>query len=181
MKLAEIKETVPISEGVTVAAEGNTITAKGKFGEAKRFCNDPRISIKIEGNNVVLLAKNASKKHKRLIAAMASHIENIIYGAKNNNEYRLKICASHFPMQVSMEGNTIVVKNLFGEKIPRRTELSKDVKVAVQGDKIIVAGPDIEKVGETAARIEKTCKITGRDKRVFQDGIYLVERNGRLV
>jgi len=110
---------------------------------------------------------------------MASHVENIIDGVKNGNEYKLKICASHFPMQVSMEGNTIIVKNFFGEKIPRKTALSKEVQIKVQGDKIMVSGPDIEKVGETVSKIEHTCYIANRDRRVFQDGIYLIERNGK--
>ncbi len=40
-------------------------------------------------------------------------------------------------------------------------------------DEIIVSGPDIEKVGQTAANIEQSTKYLKRkDKRVFQDGIY---------
>ena len=181
MRIDELKETVNISEGVTVNVDGATITVKGSQGEIKKSCNDSTISIKVDGNSVVLTAKNASKKQKRILETMVSHIENMIEGVKNNYEYKLKICASHFPMQVAMEGNTIVVKNFFGEKIPRKKVLSKDVQVKVQGDKIIITGADIEKVGETAARIEQTCETRNKDKRVFQDGIYLIEKNGRAI
>mgnify|MGYP000225838052 CR=1 FL=1 len=33
-----------------------------------------------------------------------------------------------------------------------------------------------EKVGQTAANIEKATRVKGYDTRVFQDGIYLVSR-----
>ena len=33
-----------------------------------------------------------------------------------------------------------------------------------------------EKVGQTSANIERACRIRGRDRRVFQDGIYIVEK-----
>ncbi len=181
MKLKELKNSVQIPEGVTVTVEGSTVTAKGQHGEVKRTWNEPTVSIKVEGNSAVVSAKNATKKQKRIISTMASHIENIIDGVKNNNEYKLKICASHFPMQVSTEGNVFVVKNFFGEKIPRKRTVSKDVKINIQGDKIMIAGPDIEKVGETASIIEHMCKVTNRDKRIFQDGIYLVEKNGKEI
>ena len=181
MKLQELKQTVNILEGVAISIDGNVITAKGPHGEVNRRWKEPKVSIKVEGNQVVLLAKNASKKQKRIISTMKAQIKNIINGVKNNNEYKLKICASHFPMQVSTEGRTFIVKNLFGEKIPRKTELLKDVQVKVQGDKITISGPDVEKVGETATKIEQVCRITNRDRRVFQDGIYLIERKGKVV
>ena len=181
MKLAELKETIAIPEGITVNVNKNEVTAKGKYGEIKRSWNEPRITVKIDEGKVSLLSKNASKKQKRALMTMRAHIKNMINGVMNNNEYKLKMCASHFPMQVTMEGNAIVVKNFIGEKIPRKIELSKDVQVKVQGDKIIVTGPDIEKVGETAARIETICRITNRDRRVFQDGIYIIEKNGKVI
>jgi large subunit ribosomal protein L6 len=84
-------------------------------------------------------------------------------------------------MQVAMDGATLVVKNFFGEKIPRKVQLGKDIQVKVQGDKIIVSGADIDKVGETASRIEQLCRITNRDRRVFQDGIFLIEKNGKAI
>lgn len=181
MNIAELKETVAVPEGVTISIEGNIIKAKGPFGEATRKWNDLDVLIKMESGKVTVSSKNASKKQKRVIETMTAHVKNIISGVTKNNEYKLKICASHFPMQVSMEGNTIVVKNFFGEKIPRRTELMKDVKVVVQGDKIIVSGPDVEKVGAVTSQIEQTCRITNRDRRVFQDGIYLIEKNGKAI
>ncbi|HIH39183.1 TPA: 50S ribosomal protein L6 [Candidatus Woesearchaeota archaeon] len=181
MRIPELKQTVSIPEGVSVALHHNKITAKGQHGEISRIWNEPRITVKVENNQVTISSKNATKKQKRIIATTRAQIRNIVNGVKNGNEYKLKVCASHFPMQIAMEGNTIVIKNFFGEKIPRKTNLPKDVQVKIQGDKISVTGPDVEKVGKTASLIEQTCRIANRDRRVFQDGIFLIEKNGKTI
>jgi large subunit ribosomal protein L6 len=70
------------------------------------------------------------------------------------------------------------VDNFLGEKTPRTTRIVGDCKVAVKGTELTVQGIDKEEVGQTVANIEKLTKVKKRDPRVFQDGIYLIERNG---
>ena len=41
---------------------------------------------------------------------------------------------------------------------------------------MILSGIDKEKVGQTMANIEQATRVRGFDIRVFQDGIYLVEK-----
>ncbi|MGC8671205.1 MAG: 50S ribosomal protein L6, partial [Thermoprotei archaeon] len=41
------------------------------------------------------------------------------------------------------------------------------------GDIIKVRGPDKYAVGQTAANIVSACKLSGYDRRVFQDGIFI--------
>ncbi|HOV66806.1 MAG TPA: 50S ribosomal protein L6, partial [Methanoregulaceae archaeon] len=43
-------------------------------------------------------------------------------------------------------------------------------------DAVTLSGIDKEKVGNSAANIEHATRIRNRDPRVFQDGIYIVER-----
>jgi large subunit ribosomal protein L6 len=181
MRIAELKETVEILEGVSVVVSTGKVIVKGQHGEATRTWRNPKVDIKVEGNEVVLSSKNASKNQKRDLETTKAHIQNLVNGVKNGNEYKMKVCSSHFPVQVSMDGQTLVVKNFFGEKIPRRTELPKDAQVKIQADKISVTGPDIEKVGQVVSMIEQTCRITNKDRRRFQDGIYLTEKNGKPV
>jgi large subunit ribosomal protein L6 len=52
-----------------------------------------------------------------------------------------------------------------------------DVVVRLEGkSNVLVSGVDREKVGQTAAIIERACKIRGRDRRIFQDGVYIVSK-----
>jgi large subunit ribosomal protein L6 len=41
---------------------------------------------------------------------------------------------------------------------------------------VTVSGTDKELVGQTAANIEKCATVKNRDRRVFQDGIYLINK-----
>lgn len=69
-----------------------------------------------------------------------------------------------------------MIQNFLGERYPRKAEILETVKVEVKGEIITVTGIDKEKVGQTAANIERATKVKNRDIRVFQDGIYIVKR-----
>jgi large subunit ribosomal protein L6 len=48
--------------------------------------------------------------------------------------------------------------------------------VEIRGQEVIVEGIDKEECGQTAANLEQATKIKDKDPRVFQDGIYIVEK-----
>ncbi|MGB1098957.1 MAG: 50S ribosomal protein L6, partial [Poseidonia sp.] len=50
-----------------------------------------------------------------------------------------------------------------------------DVKVSNKVE-VTVSGIDKEAVGQTAANIERCTTVKKRDRRVFQDGIYLLNK-----
>ena len=50
------------------------------------------------------------------------------------------------------------------------------IDVAINGDEVVLTGPDIRHVGQTAANIEQVTMIKGYDPRVFQDGIYITQK-----
>jgi large subunit ribosomal protein L6 len=54
--------------------------------------------------------------------------------------------------------------------------LPPDVNVQVKGQDIYVSGLDNQVVGLAAGKIMRLTKVKNRDRRVFQDGIYLVEK-----
>ena len=69
---------------------------------------------------------------------------------------------------------------MLGEKVPRVAALPwtpADVQVKIENKSdVVVSGADREKVGQTAANIERACKVKKRDPRVFQDGIYIISK-----
>jgi large subunit ribosomal protein L6 len=78
---------------------------------------------------------------------------------------------------MSVKGNTFVVNNYFGEKVPRNADILSGVDVKVSNKvEVTVSGIDKELVGQTAANIEKCATVKNRDRRVFQDGIYLINK-----
>jgi large subunit ribosomal protein L6 len=88
----------------------------------------------------------------------------------------MKTVFSHFPIKNIVEGNHLVIQNFLGERAPRKADILPDVKVEVKAETITVSGVDKERVGQTAANIERATKVTNRDIRVFQDGIYIIKR-----
>ena len=100
----------------------------------------------------------------------------MIRGVNEGFTYELKICSGHFPMTVKKEGEEVVISNFLGEKIPRKSKIIQGVDLEVKGDMIIVKSPDREKAGQTAANLEKATFIKKRDRRIFQDGCYIVSK-----
>ena len=149
---------------------------KGKKGEVKRTFNFPRIEIKKEQGNIVVTAKKVTRREKTLLGTTKAHIKNLIIGVTEGHAYKLKVCSGHFPMNVSLSGNVLSIKNFLGEKVPRTLKIKDGATVKVDGEEVSVEGIDIEKVGQVAADIEQLTRVTNKDIRIFQDGIYIVEK-----
>ena len=113
------------------------------------------------------------------VGTFESHIENVFHGVTEGWEYEMEVFYSHFPMQVTVEGDDVVIENFLGEKAARRTTVHGDTDVSVDGEELTVTGPDIEAVGQTAADIEQLTRINDKDVRVFQDGVYITRKPNR--
>ena len=44
------------------------------------------------------------------------------------------------------------------------------------GEDVVVQGPSLEDVSQTAANIELSTKIKNKDQRVFLDGLYIYSK-----
>ena len=91
-------------------------------------------------------------------------------------EYRMKMVYSHFPIQLKLQGNRLEIANFLGEKKARYARIEPGVTAKIANDEVVLTGIDRELVGTSAANIEHATHIRNRDPRVFQDGIYIVQR-----
>lgn len=167
---------VLIPEGVQIDISGNDISVKGKLGEVKKTFDFNKIKITKEDKKLVLEPKSKLRKHKAYTGTITAHINNLVKGVNEGHQYKLKILYAHFPVNVSVNGNRVVIKNFVGEKSPRYANIVSNTKVEVKGHEIFVTGIDIEEVGQTAANIEQATRIKKRDLRVFGDGIFIVSK-----
>jgi len=173
-----LRKEIEIPEGVHVELGEQFTVKKGHF-EIKKKLFYPTIEVKKEGEKIVITPKKFTKREKKIINTFKSHLLNMFKGVQEPYVYKMKICSSHFPMGVAIEGKTLVVKNYLGEKVPRKTQIPENVDVKIEGDNITITSPDREIAGMTATRFEQCTRITNRDRRVFQDGIWLVEKGKR--
>jgi large subunit ribosomal protein L6 len=176
MKQGYMKE-VKIPEDVEVFVEGKKMTVKGPKGELSREFDDCRFSsvlIEKKDNKIEIRIDDAQRrKHVAFAGSIAAHLRNMISGVKKEYTYSMRIFYTHFPISVSVKDREIHIKNFLGEKGARIAKIAGEADVKIDKDMIIITGVNKEHVGQTAANIEKACKIKGRDRRVFQDGIYL--------
>ncbi|RLI80238.1 50S ribosomal protein L6 [Archaeoglobales archaeon] len=174
-RVVEIPENVNVDvKGGTM--EGYTITAKGPKGENSRFLKFRGIYIEKEDSKIRVYTKEEKSRLKAMVGTFASHINNLIKGVVDGFEYKLKVVYAHFPVKVRVEGREVVIENFLGEKHPRRAKIVGRAEVEIKGNEIIVKGVDKEECGQTAANLEQATRIKNLDVRVFQDGIYIVEK-----
>ncbi len=176
IKMMDINEEIQLVEGINVEVKDNMVKVEGSLGKLERRFAYPNVELKKQENKIQLTSKKASKREKRMINTFKAHIKNMIKGTSDGFEYKLKICSSHFPMTVTVENNFVVIKNFLGEKVPRKAKIIEGIDVKIEGNDVIIKGVDLEKTGQTAANIESSCKVTNKDRRVFQDGVYIYEK-----
>ena len=176
----DLEEKIEIPDGIQVT-DGGEIVVKGPKGELKRKFTFPGVSIKVQGKDIIISAKATTKREKKIIYTYKAHINNMLKGVQEAWIYRMKICASHFPMNVSVSGQDFIVKNFLGEKVPRMLKIKQGVTVKVDGKDVVIESIDKELAGNTASEIELLTVIRGRDLRVFQDGIYITEKAGKPI
>ncbi len=177
----EIFQEIEIPYGVEVVINGSEIIINGKEGENKRSFKLRKIKLEKKDNKIIVGQKNATKNEKKIINTTVAHIKNMIKGVQKKFKYNLKVCFSHFPISVKMEGRNIIVKNFLGEKIDRKTTVPEGVEVEVDKEFITITSTNKEKAGEAAANFERVTKIKNRDRRIFQDGIFITSKTGREI
>jgi large subunit ribosomal protein L6 len=171
-----IKEEVSIPEDVEVRLENTNISIKGPKGEISREFTYPNVLIDKNDDTLSLLTRFPKKKDKSMIGTTKAHLSNMIIGVTNGFTYHMKIVFAHFPMTLKVEENNVIIENFIGERSPRNAKIVGSAKVDVKGDEVLVSGINKEDVGQTMANLEQATKIRGKDPRVFQDGIYLVDK-----
>ncbi len=175
-KEKEISEKINIPSGVDVNLDNSLVKVKGKLGELEKKFIYPKIKIFKENSSIVLSSEISSRDYKRILYSFKSHIQNMMTGVQDGFTYQLKVCSGHFPMSLKVEKDKVLISNFLGEKIPRISKILPDVNVKVEGDTVTVSGIDLENAGQTAANLEIVTRIKARDRRVFQDGIWITSK-----
>jgi large subunit ribosomal protein L9e len=96
------------------------------------------------------------------VRTVCSHIENMIVGVTRGFTYKMQFVYSHFPINVSLTGDTVEIRNFLGERPVRKVKLSPGVKYARSDsvkDQIELSGIDIAAVSLVAAKIQQSTNM----------------------
>jgi large subunit ribosomal protein L6 len=174
-------KSVEIPDGIEVRQDGHSLVVKGPSGELSRDFRHPKITTKVRGSEVSFTAADKRKKSRAMLGTYAAHLRNMITGVTRGWESRLKVVYSHFPAKLGVEGDKVLIQNFMGERSPRKAQIAGQTKVEIKKEEIVVSGIDKEATGQTAANIELATKVTGYDRRIFQDGCYITQKCSPMV
>ena len=173
-KAYDVRAVIP--SGISCKVSGNMVQFSKGGVHTDRKIEIPGVKIEVSGSDFVISSSIANKKLIAKIRAQLAHVKNIFLGLNERFVYELEICNVHFPMTVKVDGTKLVINNFLGEKVPRVAEIVSGVEVKIEGSKIKLMSADIEKAGQTAANIEKASTVRNKDRRIFQDGIFITKK-----
>ena len=175
----KLSKTIEIPEGIEVNVDGSALTIKGSEGENKRTFDTINLIFEKKDNQIIIGSEKSTKREKKMMNTIAAHIKNMIEGVEKKFEYKLKVCFSHFPISVEIKENEAIIKNFLGEKIPRKVKIPEGVEVKIDKEIITITSLDKELAGQGAANFETATRIRMKDRRIFQDGIFITNKAGR--
>ncbi len=174
------EEIIEIPDGISCSISGQVLKCSLGSLTVEKLISLPNIYISINDGKILLSSKG-SKKELKIIKSYSAHIKNIFLGLKKPFVYKLEACNVHFPITLKLEKKRLIINNFLGEKVPRAADILFGVSIDIKGQKITLSSYDKSSAGQTAANIEKATKIKNRDRRIFQDGIFIVEKPGKSI
>ena len=168
--------TYEIPEGVEFRKDEEFLIAKGPKGDLKKLFKHPQIKVSINDKKIEIKSDSERRKTKAIMGTWEVLVKNMALGVSKGYEAEVKLLHSHFPAKLELKDNKLLVSNFLGERRARSATLPKGVEVKIDKNIITITGTDKELIGQAGTRIENTTKIKGFDRRIFQDGCYMVKK-----
>lgn len=170
------KLPIEIPQGVEVAIDGQTITAKGPLGTESVTVRE-EINIAKEDNKVVLTRKDEERKTRALHGLSRTLVANAINGVKTGFEKNLELQGVGY--RAAMQGTTLNLQ--LGYSHPINIVPPKGITITVdQNTKITVKGSNKQLVGDVAADIRsKRPPEVYKGKGVRYEGEYVRRKAGK--
>jgi large subunit ribosomal protein L6 len=177
-KEIEVHElTILVPENVKVTEKHRILNVEGPLGKTRKNFKKIPVDLQVNGKNILLKSLGIRKKDYAIFKTSESIIKTLIKGIQLGYTFKMKIVYAHFPITVKVKDDNILVENFQGERAARVSKIVGDTKVVTKGDDVIITGPVLTDVSQTAASLQQNTKVKNKDHRVFLDGIYLFEKS----
>ena len=165
---------------VEVEINARVVTVKGPRGSLTRDFKNINMDLRRVGTKGIRVDLwFATRKQLACVRTVCSHIDNMMVGVTRGFLYKMRFVYSHFPINVTLAGDVVEIRNFLGEKRVRKVKLLEGVsyiRSAEVKDEIQLLGNDIANVSLTAAQIQQSTNVRNKDLRKFLDGIYVSEK-----
>ena len=156
-RIGRMPIAIPAGTNVTVA-DGNVVTVTGKLGTLTQTFSS-RMSIKVEGNEVIVTRPTDEKQDKSLHGLTRALLFNMVEGVSNGYSKKLEVVGVGY--KVVKQGKTLQLylghSLMPGSGLPQsKFCMNEEDGITFEvpdANTIIVKGIDKQKVGQTAAVI----------------------------
>ena len=145
------KKAITIPAGVDVTIEGNTVTVKGAKGTLTNTFKS-NITIEKDGAEIKVSRPDDQKENRSLHGLTRTLIANMIEGVSNGFKKELEINGIGY--RAEKKGSDLVMKIGYSHDVIM-SEIDGITIDVPAPNKIIISGPDKQKVGQFAAEVRE--------------------------
>ena len=145
------KAPITVPDKVTVTVEDNLVSVKGPKGELSRQISK-ELTVALNDGVITVTRPSDDKVHRSLHGLSRTLINNMIIGVTEGYKKVLEVNGVGY--RVQKQGKTLTMN--LGYSHPVIVEETDDIKIDVEGtNKIVISGPDKQKVGQFAAEVRE--------------------------
>ena len=144
------KHPVVVPGGVTVAVEGQTVSAKGRLGElAARL--PPEVAVALADGRLTVTPRAKDEKRSRAMWGMSrSIVQNLVTGVAEGYTRRLEIAGVGY--RAAVDGKVLNLQLGYSHDI--KFAIPEDVRIVCDSPTAVtISGADKQRVGQIAAEI----------------------------
>ncbi len=142
---------IAIPAGVTVTVNGSEVSVKGPKVELKRTVH-PNMTVTVEGSEIHVTRPNDEKQNRALHGLTRTLIHNMVVGVTEGFKKELDVNGVGYRVQKT--GKDLVMNLGYSHQVVM-PEIDGITIECPNANKIIVSGPDKQKVGQFAAEIRE--------------------------
>ena len=145
------KKPIEIPAGVDVQIDGTLITVKGPKGTLSRNVH-PNMIVEKDGNTITVSRPNDDKMNRSLHGLTRTLINNMVVGT--NESYKKELEVNGVGYRCEVKGNVLTLKIGYSHDVVMTAPEGVTVEVP-NPNKIVISGPDKQKVGQFAANVRE--------------------------
>ena len=145
------REPIVIPAGVDVTVDGSTVTVKGPKGELTRTVH-PNMTVEKKDGQILVSRPNDNKENRSLHGVTRTLIANMVTGVEKGFSQALAINGIGY--RAEKKGKDLVMNIGYSHQVVMSEVDGISIDVPAP-NKIIISGPDKQKVGQFAAEVRE--------------------------
>ena len=145
------RKPINIPAGVEVKIDGSCVTVKGPKGTLSQTFQ-PSMNIAVEGAEIVVTRPNDEKENRSLHGLTRTLIHNMVVGVTEGFKKELEVNGVGY--RVQKQGKDLVMNLGYSHQVVM-SEIDGITIECPNPNKIVILGPDKQKVGQYAAQVRE--------------------------